>query len=120
MTTNNNNTDANKPKNHTDTNNKTKAMRIMQINTGNGYAKKSDAALLNICSQVNPKIVCISESNPQLLKPTIMARRAQVFARFNIEDKVWKSAHSSCVSIMIKKGIIYKRCLDLETTIMRP
>ena len=92
-------------------------LKLLQLNTGNGFCKKSQETLLNIINTSKSSIIFVSESNSQLDKPVIMSKQKRLFNEFNIEDKAWVGYNLSRVSFYIRKNIQYKRRTDLENNI---
>ena len=94
-----------------------KNIPILQIDTGSGFSKKSDTALLDQISKGKYLITGVSESNPQLSRSGIMTRRLQLFKDYNLEDKIWPGFDLSRFSFIIDKRLKYKRRTDLENQI---
>ena len=66
-----------------------KHIPILQINTGSGFSKKSDTALLNFIRDGKFLITGVSESNPQISRSLIMSKRKDLFKDYWLEDKIW-------------------------------
>ena len=92
----------------------TSIVPILIVNTANGFAKKTDNALLNVINDEKALVTVVSESNAQTDKDIIMNTRKRLFKDFIIEDKTWPGYNLARVSVIISKKLKYIRRADLE------
>ena len=88
---------------------------ILQINTSNANWSTKKDELLSTIIEHNADVTIVSEANPELNDQIKMTERTAMFKNYNLEDKPLNNSDKSRVSIIVKKGIEYKRMTDCET-----
>ena len=92
-------------------------MNILQINTGNGNFMFHATELEDDIHETAADIVIISESNADTHDIVEEQLRNKKFPNFVFEDKCMPGNPIARMSIMIKRGIQYERCNNMENDI---